>query len=199
MRINALLHRDSSGNRPGDVPVRVSGDEVLRWYAHRVRHVERFRDGLDCLEAEYVRVHGFFVVRDPAHRDLTMRIGHFADRPPDSLPHMQIDRRLAADRNGLDVNIECQVALGRTVGTRRLPRHEQDGICPIAVAVRVTPGESRVAARNNKRRTGQRNAHYVAGRSVGRDQTGLVVDIRHADTEMHIVGDECRTRCGQVA
>ena len=191
-RIESRLARNPARYCPADVTAGVAGHKILRWHRHRVGDVECLGDGRSRLHFQQVQVDAFGLVRNPADDDFPVRIVHIIDyRSPDRFPNRILNRLAVFDIDRLDVCDELLVTLRGLVGTLGRARPQDDRIGPVAVAVRKTPRDLRVATANNEWRTWQRHTGDITPFRTQDSQACLIPDIRHPVSQVHIVRDEC--------
>ena len=143
-------------------------------------------------------------MRHPAQGEAAARIEFLRDRAPAGFPHRKLDRRPALDANALDLRLDRSLALGRAI-TRVLgigPLHFVE-IQPVAVAVGESPGDMAIAADDHRRNAGQGEAGNVDAAArrfrIGVQQACAKPEVRRAQAQVHVVGDDGATIGGERA
>ena len=192
--------RDPAGYRPADIAARIASNEVLRRYAYRVCNIERFVHGLGDLELEYFQIDGFSVVRNPADSDVAIWIVNlFKNGAPYCLPNFEWNRATVLDIDVFAMHDERQFTVGGPVRIGRRPRLQQNGIGPVAITIRKSPGNLAVTSGDNKWSARQSDTCDIPSFAGINDEPCPVVDIRRGQSQVHIVGNDRPSGAGQRA
>ena len=193
------------GRAPATVqPMRPAASPATRFCAGkpaRLAMAMRFGRGRRALELERHEVDGARVVRDPVHRVAP------AAALPDRTERGLLDRQhlvvAAGDGDALlDRAHQAPFVAARAAHRRRQPvaarvlriELELEQVEVGAVAVGEAPGDLAVAAGDQRRRAGQRHADQPAQRRAGALELdrGAIPDVRQAQRQVHVVGDDRR-------